>query len=122
MAYKDFPSRILTLSFALLSLNGCAQFGASLHSPEPIASAFYKCTDARWVKADFFETPVPYVALQLSDGRKLNLSQVHSASGVRFADVVETIEFRNQGNSCYIHEAPLGELGEITFDNCEDKS
>jgi membrane-bound inhibitor of C-type lysozyme len=103
--------------FSALTLSICVP--AELCATDEKVERFH-CDGKKWIDARFFEEPVPYVALELSDGRKLNLAQALAASGVRYVNVTETIQFWNKGRGARLEEGPLGEDKSITF-ACEDR-
>lgn len=69
-----------------------------------ISAAFYKGTFA--VQAQPGEPPVPTgsVSLILSDGRKFDLPQTISASGIRYANSDESFVFWGKGNGALVLE------------------
>lgn len=85
-------------------------------SLSPIAQATYLCNDDKTIEAAFYkgedkpavpgEMPVPSgsVKLVLSDGRKFDLLQTISGSGVRYANDDESFVFWSKGDAAMILE------------------
>lgn len=71
---------------------------------------FFTCETARSLKAAFGASGV---RLALSDGRHINVPQVISASGARYANPDESFVFWNSGNTAFI-----GENGVTTYTGC----
>lgn len=86
---------------------------------EPEAWLF-ECRDKKWIKVRFFDIPAPHVALELSDGRRLELAQRGAPLGTRYANDTETIEFWNKGVYARLEEGPLGEGKTVTFEECQE--
>ena len=57
------------------------------------------------------------VGLTLSDGRQLTLRQAESASGIRYLNNTETIEFRGKGDEAYLEENDT-----MTYRDCRAQS
>jgi membrane-bound inhibitor of C-type lysozyme len=115
--------RATLASFLFWWTIGCSakgkDFGSGSIETESHGAAHYNCNAGKWISAEFHQEPVSYVSLTLSDGRRMNLAQVLSASGVRYANITETIEFRSKGSSAFIQEGEMGEESKITYDDCE---
>lgn len=79
--------------------------GGEESSQEPtdeiIAEVTYRCESEKSMDAIFRKESV---ALALSDGRKMDLPQVISASGARYANDDESIVFWNKGNTAFLLE------------------
>lgn len=95
-------------------------------SPSAIATASYYCDNNQTITASFYEgetvavnpgePPIPTgsVKLTLSDGRKLELDQTISASGVRYANSNESFIFWNKGDDALVLENNI----EKNYINC----
>jgi len=84
---------------------------------KPISEVSYLCDGNKTIEAAFYkgssavqvqpgEPPVPTgsVSLTLSDGRKFNLPQTISGSGIRYANSDESFIFWGKGNGAFITE------------------
>ena len=67
----------------------------------PVATATFKCADARSIDATFYADKVD---LKLSDGRSMSVPQAMSASGARYANTDETFVFWNKGDTAFVSE------------------
>jgi membrane-bound inhibitor of C-type lysozyme len=81
-------------------------------STEPLAVAAFACAEGKSLGAAFYQGSVQ---LTLSDGRKANLPQVQSASGVRYALQDESFVFWGKGNTAFVTE---GADQKQTFSGC----
>lgn len=83
----------------------------------PMQTVRYACDQGRTIVAEYFEgtagvaangMPIPggRVSLALSDGRRFDLPQTVSGSGIRYADKAEAIVFWSKGNTAFVQEAP----------------
>jgi putative hemolysin len=79
---------------------------------EIINSVTFSCAEAKNIQAVFYKNKVDIV---LSDGRKMSLPQVISASGARYSNENESFVFWNKGNTAFVNE---GENN--TFKECVD--
>lgn len=70
----------------------------------------FRCAEGKTITAVFARD---IVGLTLSDGRQMELRQDVSASGIRYVNAVETIEFRGEGDEGFLMEG-----GKTTFTNC----
>jgi membrane-bound inhibitor of C-type lysozyme len=108
----------LTFLAMVLALHGCAQriLAAPQGAPPaaPVIRATFVCGADKRLNAIFDNGPQPGVRLSLSDGREMDLPQVVSASGVRFANGDESFVFWNKGNTAFIEEN-----GKRTYRDCK---
>jgi membrane-bound inhibitor of C-type lysozyme len=72
----------------------------------------FVCSSGERIEA-LFDTESNRVDLFLSDGRKLDLTQVLSASGARYANPDESIVFWNKGRTAFLQEG-----GVVTQSDC----
>ncbi len=79
-------------------------------TPEVHKDFTFSCARAKTIIATFGKNSV---ALQLSDGRSLNLPQTISGSGARYASSDESIVFWNKGTTAF-----LTEHGQETYSGC----
>jgi membrane-bound inhibitor of C-type lysozyme len=79
---------------------------------EPVATATFKCADGKAIDATFYANKVDLV---LTDGRSLELPQVISGSGARYANADESFVFWNKGDTAFITE---GSDDNMTFKDC----
>lgn len=86
--------------------------GAYAQDQDPVATATFVCADDKSIVAKFYPDEV---ALTLSDGRELALSQVISGSGARYANGDESIVFWNKGNTAFLTE---GSDDNMTYKDC----
>ena len=87
---------------------------ASAEKAVPTIQATFRCASGKSIDANFINSPAgSSVKLKLSDGRALDLPQVLSGSGARYANAGETIVFWNKGNTAFIEED-----GKTTFADC----
>jgi len=109
------PGRGAALLTALLCAGACpAILSCAAHEATPAAPArIPACDGGRKVRAVFATGPQPGVELTLSDGRKLALPQVISASGARYANGDESVVFWNKGRTAFVEEA-----GQQTYSGC----
>ena len=95
----------------------CTRQGTRTASAEkltPSIQATFRCADRKSIDANFINGPSgSSVKLVLSDGRALDLPQVESGSGARYANADESIVFWNKGNTAFIEEG-----GKTTFAGC----
>jgi len=99
------PARLAVLAIVLLTA------GQSL-AETPIASAIFKCKDGKSIDATFYDDKVD---LKLSDGRTMELPQVISGSGARYANKDESFVFWNKGDTAFVTE---GSDENMTFKDC----
>jgi len=78
-----------------------------------IITANFLCQNNKSIQAIFSTGGNSSVDLVLSDGRTLQLPQVISASGARYANEDESFVFWNKGDTAFVEE---GEA--ITFQDC----
>ncbi len=82
--------------------------GASIGEENAVEFA---CADGKSFTAVFTRD---IVGLTLSDGRQLTLRQAESASGIRYLNNTQTIEFRGKEDGGYIEEN-----GTMTYRDCK---
>jgi membrane-bound inhibitor of C-type lysozyme len=87
-------------------------------SEVPVAITAFACEQGKTIGAVFYKTKVD---LTLSDGRKITLAQVTSASGARYANANESFVFWNKGNTAYIAEGE-SEPQAQSYTNCVSSS
>ncbi|XSG80906.1 MAG: MliC family protein [Methyloligella sp. ZOD6] len=113
--------RVLTITkrshLLLAALLACVALPASVQADDakPIAEAVFKCDGDKSIDATFYEEKVD---LTLSDGRSMELPQVISGSGARYANADESFVFWNKGNTAFVTEGPDEKM---TFENCVDE-
>jgi membrane-bound inhibitor of C-type lysozyme len=108
----------LTWLAIVSALNGCSPGVLPARQIGPpaarIVRATFVCGADRSLNAIFTNGPQPSVRLSLPDGRKMNLRQVVSASGARYANGDESFVFWNKGNMAFIEEN-----GQRTYSDCK---
>ena len=64
--------------------------------------------------------PIPggHVVLTLADGKKLNLPQTMSGSGIRYANADESFVFWSKGDTAFVEEGPKQT---VTYEKCVGK-
>jgi putative hemolysin len=80
---------------------------------EIINSVTFNCAELKNIQAVFYKNKVE---IALSDGRKMSLPQVISASGARYSNEDESFVFWNKGNTAFVEEG-----GNSTFKECIDQ-
>jgi len=90
-----------------------------------VSSVSYRCDDNKHIEASYFSGPMPMAAtgempipsgevrLTLSDGRKMNLPQTISASGIRYANSDESVVFWSKGETAFMTEG-----SQETYSSC----
>ncbi len=78
----------------------------------PIATAIYRCEGDKGIDATYYPDSVD---LTLTDGRSLELPQVISGSGARYANDDESFVFWNKGDTAFVTE---GSDDTMTFKDC----
>jgi len=99
------PAGLVVLAMMLLTA------GQTL-AETPIASATFKCEDGKSIDATFYADKVD---LKLSDGRTMELPQVISGSGTRYANKDESFVFWSKGDTAFVTE---GSDENMTFKDC----
>lgn len=89
-----------------------ASFGGGASAADLITDDMFACNLGKSIDAAFYPDSV---TLGLSDGRMLELPQVMSGSGARYANADETIVFWNKGNTAFLTE---GTDASATFNGC----
>lgn len=110
--------RAIPVSKLLLSAmlaGGALPSAAHADDAKPIAEAVFKCDADKSIDATFYDEKVD---LKLSDGRSMELPQVISGSGARYANADESFVFWNKGNTAFVTEGPDEKM---TFENCVDE-
>lgn len=127
-------SRPLAFAVAILLTPAVAACndGPPLKAPSPdapMSTVRYQCQQNKSMVADFYDgkssagpdgRPIPggRVVVQLSDGRKLNLPQTLSGSGIRYADSSGSIVFWSKGDTAFVEE---GANQTVTYRDCVQK-
>jgi len=70
---------------------------------DPVVQATFTCNENNSIDAAFYTDKVD---LTLSDGRSLELPQVISGSGARYANADESFVFWNKGDTAFVTEGP----------------
>lgn len=93
-----------------------------------IATSSYTCDEGKNMTVSYYESsnkqgntskegemplPTGSVKVELSDGRKLDLHQTVSGSGIRYADADETFVFWSKGSTAFLTEGKTQ-----TYTNC----
>jgi membrane-bound inhibitor of C-type lysozyme len=97
--------------------------------PAPVSTVQYSCAQGKSLVAEYFDgatrmapngMPIPggHVILTLSDGKRLNLPQTLSGSGIRYANQGETFVFWSKGDTAFIEE---GANQTVTYKDCVGK-
>jgi membrane-bound inhibitor of C-type lysozyme len=90
---------------------------ASAQAPAPVNTVQYSCAQGKSLVAEYFDgatrmapngMPIPggHVILTLSDGKRLNLPQTLSGSGIRYANADESFVFWSKGDTAFVEEGP----------------
>ena len=90
------------------------KFYKPLPNEVPINITTFSCEQGKTIGAVFYNSRVD---VTLSDGRKLILGQVVSASGARYANNDESLVFWNKGNTAFITEGRTEPQAQ-TYVNC----
>jgi membrane-bound inhibitor of C-type lysozyme len=105
---------IFVLAMAI-EVQGCGSVGHATGTGESARTVIentFVCSSGERIEA-VFDTESNRVDLSLSDGRKLGLAQVLSASGARYANPEESIVFWNKGRTAFLQEG-----GVVTQSDC----
>jgi membrane-bound inhibitor of C-type lysozyme len=100
-----------------LSLPVLAAGVACAQTAAPVNTVQYACAQGRSLVAEYFDgatrtapngMPIPggHVVLTLADGKKLNLPQTLSGSGIRYANADESFVFWSKGDTAFVEEGP----------------
>ena len=84
------------------------------HAEAPIATVTFKCADDKAIDATFYDGKVDLV---LTDGRSMELPQVISGSGTRYANADESFQFWSKGDTAFITEGP-DDSDNMTYKDC----
>jgi membrane-bound inhibitor of C-type lysozyme len=105
-------NRLRVLGAAAL---GIAMLAAAASAAEtPSASVTFKCEGDKAIDATFYPDSVD---LTLTDGRSMELPQVISGSGARYANADESFVFWNKGDTAFITEGP-DDNDNMTYKDC----
>lgn len=85
------------------------------YAAEPISVVDYACAEGKTIKASYYSDKVDIV---LSDGRKMELPQTMSGSGIRYANADESFVFWSKGNTAFATE---GDPDKPTYADCVQK-
>jgi membrane-bound inhibitor of C-type lysozyme len=99
-------------SMALAAFGLAVLLAAPALAETPIATAIYKCEGNKGIDATYFPDSVD---LMLTDGRSMELPQVISGSGARYANADESFVFWNKGDTAFVTE---GSDDAMTFKDC----
>ena len=99
-------------SMALAAFGLAVLLAAPALAETPIATAIYKCEGNKGIEATYFPDSVD---LMLTDGRSMELPQVISGSGARYANADESFVFWNKGDTAFVTE---GSDDAMTFKDC----
>ena len=105
-------STIIVLIIGIAIIAAGAWYVFSQKSEIPVATTTFSCDAGKTIEGTFYKDKV---SLVLSDGRKLDVPQVVSGSGARYANKDESFVFWNKGNTAFITE---GSPAIQTFSNC----
>src|SRR6185369_7530526 len=103
---------IIVIIIGILIIAGGAWYVFSQKSETPISQVTFTCDAGKTIEATVYKSKV---SLVLSDGRTLDVPQVVSGSGARYANKDESFVFWNKGNTAFITE---GAPAVQTFSNC----
>lgn len=98
-------------TFVLAGIVGLLSVGSAV-AEAPISTVRFECADDKSIEATFYADKV---ALNLSDGRSMELPQVISGSGTRYANADESFVFWSKGDTAFITE---GSDENLTFKDC----
>jgi membrane-bound inhibitor of C-type lysozyme len=108
----------LVAIIALIALAVLIYVGYTYYKPGPsevpTSINTFSCEQGKTIGAVFYPNKV---SLTLSDGRKMTLPQVLSASGARYANTNESFVFWNKGNTAFITEGETEPQAQ-TYTNC----
>jgi len=99
-----------SLRFAVLGV--ATLLAAPAFAETPIATATYRCEGDKGIDATYYPDSVD---LTLTDGRSLELPQVISGSGTRYANADESFQFWSKGDTAFVTE---GSDESMTFKDC----
>ena len=106
-----------------------ASLAAGAQSPTPVAKVQYACAGGKTLAAEYFDGPtgtapsgMPLpggkVVLTLADGKRLELPQTLSGSGIRYASADGGFVFWSKGDTAFVEEGPSQTQ---TYTNCVAK-
>jgi membrane-bound inhibitor of C-type lysozyme len=114
----DIGASLVLALFVLataVEVQGCGPVSHATSTDERARRAIettFVCSLGERIEAAF-DTRSNRVNLSFSDGRKLSLAQVLSASGARYANPDESIVFWNKGRTAFLQES-----GVVTHSDC----
>lgn len=114
MMTNDRRATSLLVRTGLIVIGAGLGAGATL-AAEPISVVDYACADGKTINASYYSDKVDIV---LSDGRKLDLPQTMSGSGIRYANADESFVFWSKGNTAFATE---GDPDKPTYADCVEK-
>ena len=97
------------LALVVVAGAACAQ------GPAAVNTVRYSCAQGKTLVAEYFDgatrtapngMPMPggHVILTLADGKRLNLPQTMSGSGIRYANADESFVFWSKGDTAFVEE------------------
>ena len=100
-----------------LALPVLAAGAACAQASAPINTVGYSCEQGKSLVAEYFDgptraapngMPIPggRVVLTLADGKRLDLPQTLSGSGIRYANADESFIFWSKGDTAFVEEGP----------------
>ena len=100
-----------------LALTVLAADAACAQAAAPVSTVQYSCAQGKTLVAEYFDgatrmapngMPIPggHVILTLADGKRLNLPQTMSGSGIRYANADESFVFWSKGDTAFVEEGP----------------
>jgi membrane-bound inhibitor of C-type lysozyme len=100
-----------------LALTALTADAACAQAPAPATTVQYSCAQGKTLVAEYIDgttrmapngMPIPggHVVLSLSDGKKLDLPQTLSGSGIRYANADESFVFWSKGDTAFVEEGP----------------
>jgi membrane-bound inhibitor of C-type lysozyme len=91
----------VSIWLAGFAVAGLLAVPAGAQDEVPMSTATFVCADNKSIVANFYPDEV---ALTLSDGRGIDLPQVISGSGTRYANADESIQFFSKGDTAFLTE------------------
>ena len=100
-----------------LALTVLAAGAACAQAAAPVSTVQYSCAQGKTLVAEYFDgttrmapngMPLPggRVVLTLADGKRLDLPQTVSGSGIRYANADESFVFWSKGDTAFVEEGP----------------
>jgi membrane-bound inhibitor of C-type lysozyme len=100
-----------SVTFVLAGIVGLLSVGSAF-AETPISTVTFECADDKSIEATFYADKI---TLSLSDERSMELPQVISGSGTRYANADESFVFWSKGDTAFITE---GSDENLTFKDC----